>query len=99
MGDNLTATPITRISVTTRRRTQLLAEPRSSHASFDSLEVAAKEAGKNPSKGEKARMKNAQKPDHVSLTALISRLKEGRFVIPDFQRDFEWNPWDISELM
>ncbi len=44
-------------------------------------------------------MKDAQKPDHVSLNTLISRLKEGRFVIPDFQREFEWRPWDISELM
>jgi hypothetical protein len=44
-------------------------------------------------------MKDAQKPDHVSLNSLISRLKEGRFVIPDFQREFEWRPWDISELM
>jgi uncharacterized protein with ParB-like and HNH nuclease domain len=44
-------------------------------------------------------MKDAQKPDHVSLTTLVSRLREGRFVIPDFQRDFEWKPWDIRELM
>lgn len=44
-------------------------------------------------------MKDAQKPDHVSLNTLISRLREGRFVIPDFQREFEWNPWDIRELM
>ena len=44
-------------------------------------------------------MKDAQKPDHISLTTLLSRLKEGRFVIPDFQREFEWKPWDISELM
>lgn len=44
-------------------------------------------------------MKNAQKPDHVSLNTLIERLKEGRFVIPDFQRDFEWRPWDIRELI
>ena len=44
-------------------------------------------------------MKDAQKPDHISLNTLISRLKEGRFVIPDFQRDFEWRPWDIRELM
>ncbi len=43
-------------------------------------------------------MKDAQKPDHVSLNTLISRLREGRFVIPDFQREFEWNPWDIREL-
>jgi hypothetical protein len=44
-------------------------------------------------------MKDAQKPDHVSLTTLVRRLKEGRFVIPDFQREFEWNPWDISALV
>lgn len=44
-------------------------------------------------------MKDAQKPDHVSLDTLIARLREGRFVIPDFQRDFEWRPWDIRELL
>ncbi len=44
-------------------------------------------------------MKDAQKPDHVSLNTLISRLRDGRFVIPDFQREFEWRPWDIRELM
>ena len=44
-------------------------------------------------------MKDAQKPDHVSLNTLISRMREGRFVIPDFQREFEWAPWDIRDLM
>lgn len=44
-------------------------------------------------------MKDAQKPDHVSLNTLLRWLKEGRFVIPDFQREFEWRPWDINELM
>ncbi|HFD86165.1 MAG TPA: DUF262 domain-containing protein [Gammaproteobacteria bacterium] len=44
-------------------------------------------------------MREAQKPDHVSLNSLIHRLKEGRFVIPDFQREFEWKPWDIRDLM
>jgi hypothetical protein len=44
-------------------------------------------------------MKDAQKPDHVSLTTLVLRLREGRFVIPDFQREFEWKPWDIRELV
>lgn len=44
-------------------------------------------------------MRDAQKPDHVSLNTLIDRLKEGKFVIPDFQREFEWQPWDIRELM
>ena len=44
-------------------------------------------------------MRDAQKPDHMSLSTLIERLREGRFVIPDFQREFEWKPWDIRELM
>ncbi len=44
-------------------------------------------------------MKDAQKPDHISLGTLIGHLKEGRFVIPDFQREFEWQPWDIRDLM
>lgn len=44
-------------------------------------------------------MKNAQKPDHISLNTLISRLRDGRYVIPDFQRDFEWKPWDIRDLI
>src|SRR5688572_28938740 len=44
-------------------------------------------------------MKDAQKPDHMSLNTVITRLREGRYVIPDFQRDFEWKPWDISALM
>ena len=44
-------------------------------------------------------MKDAQKPDHVILTTLIDRLREGRYMIPDFQREFEWKPWDIRELM
>lgn len=44
-------------------------------------------------------MKDAQKPDHVSLNTLVGRLKEGRFLVPDFQREFEWKPWDIRDLM
>jgi hypothetical protein len=44
-------------------------------------------------------MRDAQKPDHASLNTVIGRLKEGRFVIPDFQREFEWEPWDIKDLM
>jgi len=43
-------------------------------------------------------VKDAQKPDHVNLNGLLLRLKEGRYVIPDFQREFEWQPWDIREL-
>lgn len=44
-------------------------------------------------------MKDAQKLGHISLLNLITRLRDGRYVIPDFQRDFEWKPWDISALM
>ena len=44
-------------------------------------------------------MRDAQKPDHVSLNTLIGRLREGRYLVPDFQREFEWKPWDIRELM
>ena len=44
-------------------------------------------------------MKNAQKPDHISLGTLIGNLTAGRFVIPDFQRDFEWTPQDVRDLM
>ena len=44
-------------------------------------------------------MKDAQKPDHIGLNKVIDRLKDGKYVIPDFQRDFEWKPWDINDLM
>lgn len=44
-------------------------------------------------------MKNAQRPDHISLGSLLIWLREGKFVIPDFQREFEWQPWDIRDLV
>jgi hypothetical protein len=44
-------------------------------------------------------MKNAQKPEKVALGSLLHQLKDGRFVIPDFQREFEWRPWDIRDLL
>ena len=44
-------------------------------------------------------MKDAQKPDHISLDSIVNRLKDGRYVIPDFQREFEWRPWDVNDLM
>ena len=37
-------------------------------------------------------MKSAPKPSHITLANLLSRLKEGHYVIPDFQREFEWEP-------
>jgi len=44
-------------------------------------------------------MRETQRADHVSLNVLIGWLQEGRFKVPDFQREFEWKPWDIRDLM
>ncbi|WP_420462691.1 GmrSD restriction endonuclease domain-containing protein [Candidatus Palauibacter sp.] len=44
-------------------------------------------------------MKGAPQPGHIGLPALIGDLRRGRFVIPDFQREFEWEPWDIRQLV
>ncbi|WP_260581524.1 DUF262 domain-containing protein [Sphingopyxis sp. PET50] len=43
-------------------------------------------------------LREAQKPDHVSLNSLLNRLKDGRYMVPDFQRDFEWKARDIRDL-
>ncbi|MFN3849401.1 MAG: DUF262 domain-containing protein [Spirosomataceae bacterium] len=44
-------------------------------------------------------MKNVEKADRIHLGSLIEELKKGRYVIPDFQRDFEWEPWDVLDLV
>lgn len=44
-------------------------------------------------------MIDAQKTDHKSLNKILEMIGDGKFKIPDFQRDFEWKPWDISNLM
>ena len=44
-------------------------------------------------------MKDSQKPNHVSLANTVSRLREGRYVIPDCQGDSAWEPGDIDEPM
>lgn len=44
-------------------------------------------------------MKNVETPDKITLTNLISEIKKGNFVIPDFQREFEWEPWDVRDLI
>ncbi len=44
-------------------------------------------------------MKNVETPDKISLTNLITELKKGNYVIPDFQREFEWEPWDVRDLI
>ena len=38
-------------------------------------------------------------PKDLSLGALIDYLHDGRYVIPDFQREFEWKPWHIRQLL
>lgn len=44
-------------------------------------------------------MKNIETPDKMHLSKLIDELRYGKFVIPDFQREFEWYPWDVAELL
>lgn len=44
-------------------------------------------------------MRDAQQPGHISLNTLIGRIKDGRYVIPDFQREFEWEARDIRDLI
>ena len=47
----------------------------------------------------KKKRENKQNPGQVSLGKLISNLKEGAYAIPGFQREFEWVPKHINELM
>lgn len=44
-------------------------------------------------------MKNIEKAERIHLGSLIKELKKGHFVIPDFQREFEWEPWDVLDLI
>lgn len=44
-------------------------------------------------------MKNVEKADRIHLGSLVEDLKKGRFLIPDFQREFEWRPWDVLDLI
>lgn len=44
-------------------------------------------------------MKNVETADKIHLGSLIEELKSGRYVIPDFQREFEWKPWDVRDLI
>lgn len=44
-------------------------------------------------------MKNIQTPAKIHLSALINKIKQGSYVIPDFQRPFEWKPTDIDDLI
>ena len=40
-----------------------------------------------------------EKADRIHLGSLIDELKKGKYVIPDFQREFEWEPWDVLDLI
>lgn len=44
-------------------------------------------------------MKNVETSDKITLSNLISEIKKGTYVIPDFQREFEWEPWDVKDLI
>jgi len=44
-------------------------------------------------------MKNVEKADRIHLGSLIEDLRKGQFAIPDFQREFEWQPWDVLDLI
>ena len=44
-------------------------------------------------------MQDAHRAERVDLKKLITKLKDGSYVIPDFQRDFEWDPSDINALI
>lgn len=44
-------------------------------------------------------MQAAQRPDRITLKSLVDQLKAGSYVVPDFQRDFEWDPSNINALM
>jgi hypothetical protein len=44
-------------------------------------------------------MRHIEKTEKVSLQNLLSQINKGEFVIPDFQREFEWNPWDVADLL
>jgi hypothetical protein len=38
-------------------------------------------------------------PDGFSIKELIDRIDGGRIALPEFQRDFEWRPREVSELL
>jgi len=44
-------------------------------------------------------MMNLEFPSKKSLGTILQNIKDGQYVIPDFQREFEWKPWDIQDLI
>lgn len=44
-------------------------------------------------------MKNIETPDKKHLKRILGELEYGNYVIPDFQREFEWSPANVNELV
>ena len=44
-------------------------------------------------------MKNIEHAEKMDLGKLINNLRDGRYIIPDFQREFEWGAKDVVELL
>jgi len=44
-------------------------------------------------------MKNIESADKFHLGRLLEQIRSGAFVIPDFQREFEWAAPDVNDLM
>ena len=44
-------------------------------------------------------MINNQKQDQTNLSGIIYEIRKGYFVIPNFQREFEWDPSHVRELI
>lgn len=44
-------------------------------------------------------MKNLETPGKKHLGKIFDDIREGAYLIPDFQREFEWEPWDIVDLI
>lgn len=44
-------------------------------------------------------MKHIEKAESKHLDKILSDIRDGKYVIPDFQREFEWNPWDVNGLI
>lgn len=44
-------------------------------------------------------MIDLETPAKQNLSRILSAIDSGSYVIPDFQREFEWTPWDIQSLI
>ena len=44
-------------------------------------------------------MKRLERLDKKHLQAIISDIQDGKYVIPTFQREFDWEAKDVLELI